>query len=92
MQATQTRSQGRAYGQRAIIAIAFLVAAVLITLSTLYFAAGRTTSPAHAASSRVQAVSAPAVGHSGQSVDARDASKQGANAGQSGLRQHGPLP
>ena len=90
MQATQTRSQGRAFGQRAIIVVAFLTAAVLITLSTLYFATGRTTGSAHTASSRAQAVSAQTVGHSGVSVDARDASRQ--DAGASGLRTNGPLP
>jgi hypothetical protein len=90
MQATQTRSQGRAFGQRAIIAVAFLVAAVLITLSTLYFATGRTTSSAHTASSRVQAVSGQPVGHSGVSPDARDASRQAAGASE--LRHNGPLP
>jgi hypothetical protein len=96
MQATQTRSQDRPNARRAAIAIALFVAAVLITLSTLYFAMGRTSSAVHTAPSRVQAVSGPAVGHSGVSADARDASVQhlpeGANAGASGLRQNGPLP
>jgi hypothetical protein len=92
MQATQTRSQGRPNARRAAIAIAFLVAAVLITLSTLYFATGRTSSAAHTASAQVHVARGGAAGHSGQSVDARDASAQGANAGESGLRQNGPLP
>jgi hypothetical protein len=91
MQATQTRSQGRAFGQRAAIAVAFLVAAVLITLSTLYFATGRTASSAHTAPSRVQAVSGQTAGHSGMSIDARDASSS-QDAGASALPHNGPLP
>jgi hypothetical protein len=90
MQATQTRSQGRAFGQRAIIAVAVLVAAVLITLSALYLATGRTASSAHTAPARVQSVSGQTAGHSGVSPDARDASRQ--DAGASGLRHNGPLP
>jgi hypothetical protein len=93
MQATQTRSQGRAYGQRAITTVAVLVAAVLITLSALYFTAGRTASSAHTAPSRVQAVSGGAVGASSLRPDTRDASAQGQPQGASaGLRHNGPLP
>jgi uncharacterized membrane protein len=92
MQATQTRSHGRAFGQRAIIAVAVLFAAVLITLSALYFTAGRTASSAQTAPSRVHAVTGQTAGHSGVSPDARDASRQDVSVSASGLRQNGPLP
>jgi hypothetical protein len=94
MQATQTRSQDRPNARRAAIAIALFVAAVLITLSTLYFAMGRTSSAAHTASAHAQVVrggAGGAVKTDTQDVSTQDLS-QGANAGASGLRQNGPLP
>jgi hypothetical protein len=77
MQATQTRSQGRPSAHRAAIAIAFLVAVVLITLSTLYVATGRTSSSAKTTPAHAQVVGGSAAG---------------AAADQPGLRHNGPLP
>jgi hypothetical protein len=93
MQATQTRSQDRPNARRAAIAIALFVAAVLITLSTLYFAMGRTSGAAHTASAHAQVVrgAAGAVKTDTQDVSTPDL-PQAASAGASGLRQNGPLP
>jgi hypothetical protein len=93
MQATQTRSQDRPNARRAAIAIALFVAAVLITLSTLYFAMGRPSSAVHTVSTPVQVArgAAGAVKTDTQDVSTQDL-PQGASAGASGLRQHGPLP
>jgi len=44
MQATQTRSQARLSARRVAIAIALFAAAVVIALSTLYVATGRSSS------------------------------------------------
>jgi hypothetical protein len=93
MQATQTRSQDRPNARRAAIAIALFVAAVLITLSTLYFAMGRTSGAVHTASTPVQVArgAAGAVKTDTQDVSTQDL-PQAASAGASGLRQNGPLP
>jgi hypothetical protein len=88
MQATQTRSQDRPSARRVAIAIALFVAAVLITLSTLYFAMGRTSSAVHTASTPVH-VARGAAG--AVKTDTQDV-PQAASAGASGLRQNGPLP
>jgi hypothetical protein len=62
MQATQTKTQDRLSARRVAIAIALFAAAVVIALSTLYLAMGRTSSPAHAKSAQVQVASGAAAG------------------------------
>jgi hypothetical protein len=88
MQATQTRSQGQASARRAAIAIVLLVAAVLITLSTVYLAKGRTSGAAHTASAQVQVARVAA----GSWTTHKPDEPQAATAAASGLRQNGPLP
>lgn len=73
MQATQTRNQGWQSANRAAVAIAILVAAVLITLGTLYVTRSRTASPAPTKVAQVQVAGKG----TGPSVDTVDGSMPG---------------
>jgi hypothetical protein len=89
MQATQTRTQDRLSARRVAIAIALFAAAVVIALSTLYLAMGRTSSPAHAKSAQVQVASGAVAGVKTDTQDQSNATS-GDNAVRPGLR--GQLP
>ena len=87
MQATQTRTQDRLSARRAAIAIALFAAAVVIALSTLYLAVGRTSSPVNANSAQVQVASGAAAGVKTDTQDQSNATSAD-NAVRPGLRGH----
>jgi hypothetical protein len=91
MQATQTRSQARLSARRVAIAIALFAAAVVIALSTLYVATGRTSSSTHAKPAQVQVASGAAAGAPTVKTDTQDQSNlTPGNADRPGLRGHLP--